>query len=540
MCVETQHTCDTAAAVVPAGSACRKYESEVDMEHGGLPPTGGPIIRRTACAVRIAKAAPFAIRRGIKALGTTVISLTILVALLRWPHTLIDDATIRRRMMILLFAVGMMLLVFEKEVGVSKSAAMLIVSTSMWALLAVGYHSDEALKLDLNKGLFAVGAVILFRLPVMAVVDFIDHFDGFAVVTVAMDRASNGRVEYLTLILGFSCFFLSAIADNLTATNVCVKLMRHLVGSDRHLRQSIGCFIVVAANAGGVWSPAGDVTTTMIWLADEISVGRTMRWLFVPALAVLMPPMFGILCEVRRGTSDANPASVSQPHVAKPKAELPAVTLGNVSVLALGITCIMMVPALDVTAGLPPYVGMLLALGTIWFVTDTAWFRQQALSSRTGSRDAQGFVSVGDVLRTMDLTGVLFFGGVLLAVGALDTSGVLEHYTAWLKRHCDHKRVLLCSLLGLSSAVVNNVPVTQVTIEMFKDAAPTDNHLWQLLSLAVGTGGSISSIGSVAGVTLMTMEGVSYISYCRTVSLLAAAGFALGIATYEAERLAFS
>jgi len=182
---------------------------------------------------------------------------------------------------------------------------------------------------------------------------------------------------------------------------------------------------------------------------------------------------------------------------------------------------------------------MLLALGTIWFVTDTAWFRRYAFAPAAGSCDPGESATVSDVLRKVDLTGALFFAGVLLAVGALDTAGALVYYAECLAKLCGNNRLLMCSLLGISSAIVDNVSLVQVAIRMFRASAPAGDPLWQLVTLAVGAGGSIVSIGSVAGVMLMTMEGVGYVWYCRKVSLWAVAGLALCIGVYEAERFVF-
>jgi len=238
--------------------------------------------------------------------------------------------------------------------------------------------------------------------------------------------------------------------------------------------------------------------------------------------------------------------------------QLPEITGGKVAVLVMGVLCILMVPVLKMVTGLPPYLGMLLALGIIWFATDTVGFRQMAriapprahsahICDETPHTPEWAVVqeptqsgSVVEVLHSLDLTGLLFFAGVLLAVSALDTVGVLEDYAELLVRVCGNSPVLICSLLGVSSAVVDNVPLVQAAVNMFGHTTPVDDPLWQLVALAAGTSRSILSIGSIAGVTLMTMEGVGCIWYCRKVSFWAALGFGLGIATYQLERMLFA
>jgi len=279
----------------------------------------------------------------------------------------------------------------------------------------------------------------------------------------------------------------------------------------------------------------------MLWLAEKITVPSTVSWLFLPSLTVSVVPLLGLSWEARRlcvAGAESPEASTDTP-----------VTRGNLAVLLVGVASILMVPVLKMSTGLPPYLGMLLALGCLWFVTDTAAFQsfasgkaaatpddQTAQAAHTGS-EGGGVVAT---LHKMDLTGLLFFAGVLLAVGALDTAGVLRDYAQRLVRLCGGSSVLICTLLGVSSAVVDNVPLVQAAISMFGATTPADDPLWQLVALAAGTGGSILSVGSIAGVTLMSMEGVGYLWYCRRVSLWATLGFAAGIGVYQVERLIFA
>eukprot|EP00429_Kryptoperidinium_foliaceum_P083738 CAMPEP_0176208170 /NCGR_PEP_ID=MMETSP0121_2-20121125/12983_1 /TAXON_ID=160619 /ORGANISM="Kryptoperidinium foliaceum, Strain CCMP 1326" /LENGTH=576 /DNA_ID=CAMNT_0017547149 /DNA_START=37 /DNA_END=1767 /DNA_ORIENTATION=+ len=496
----------------------------------------------------------FICRRTLKVCGVTFIFSVFLVALCGWPQCFIDDDNFKPNLMSALFAIGLVLVVLEDHLGLNKSASMLIVSASMWTFLAVGYHPHESkqghdrLEHELKHGLQDVGAIILFLLPAMGVVESIDHFDGFAVVTSTIMKLTKSRKEPVMPILCVLCFFLSAVIDNLTATIVCLKLLRHTVGHDRHLRHTIGALVVVAANAGGAWSPIGDVTTTMLWLAEKITVGKTISSLFLPALVVMLLPLIGLMWEAR-GEARLSDAVEARAALAV-DAPMPEVTRGKVAVLLTGVSCILMVPMLKMATGLPPYLGMLLALGILWFVTDTLAFQnfanprtKEATSHSSGTPTtpalplhhgaARGRLSVVDALHKMDLTGLLFFAGVLLAVGALDTVGVLERYAKMLVNLCGEGPLLISTLLGISSAVVDNVPLVQASINMFGTTAPTDDPLWQLVALAAGTGGSILPVGSIAGVTLMTIEGVGFLWYCRRVSLWAALGFAAGLAVYQ-------
>jgi len=533
------------------------------------------------CTPTLAQMA-FATRRAVKVGGVVFFVVVFALALIGTPRPLFDEIETKANLMSALFLVGLVMVVLEDHVGVNKSAIMLMVSATMWTFLAVGFHphesheNHEALKEKFDHGLKDVGAILLFLLPAMGVVESIDHFDGFDVVTRLILQVTGGRTEPLMPILCLITFFLSAIIDNLTATIVSLKLLRHVAGGDKHLRHAIGGLVVIAANAGGAWSPVGDVTTTMLWLADKISVSQTIIWLFLPSLVAGVSPMVGIWWELKRhgrpneaverrrmeedaadgeNQSSGTMRTGATEDSVKASPALPEITRAKALVLVLGIICIFMVPVLKMVVGLPPYLGMLLALGILWFVTDTAAFHSLARLPREDvDLEADGMPqtsvsshfsapepgSVVEALHKLDLTGLLFFAGVLLAVGALDTAGVLDTYAEMLVRLCGNSPVAIASLLGVSSAVVDNVPLVQASINMFGKTTPIDDPLWQLIALAAGTGGSILSVGSIAGVTLMTMEGVGYLWYCRRVSLWALLGVAGGIGTYQLERLAFA
>jgi len=522
--------------------------------------TAEPVDRQHDLHRSRAAAASSCFRFSVKVLGMSVIAVFFAIGLLHWPLELIDDEQRRAAIMTALFLIGLIMVVVEDHVNVNKAAIMLMVSSTMWTFLAVGHHPNRSheghqkLEHELGHGLKDVGSIILFLLPAMGVVESIDHFDGFAVVTHAIHSGIGGQRMLLVPVLCLITFTLSAIIDNLTATIVALKILRHMVSDDRHLRHTIGGLVVIAANAGGAWSPVGDVTTTMLWLSNKISVSKTIQWLFLPSLVTACVPMAGLWAQACRdarasnsGVADSDESSCGS------SVTSPEVTLSKVLVLALGFACIFMVPILKMTTGLPPYMGMLLALGIIWFVTDTRAFRRLAkpvgvvsaptlvhsgeATPRTPKEEHFGEEGVIEALHKMDLTGLLFFAGVLFAVAALNTAGVLSAYAELLVRLCGNSPVLICSLLGISSAVVDNVPLVEAAINMFDH--PQDDPLWQLVALAAGTGGSILSVGSIAGVTLMTMEGVGYLWYCRRVSFWAAVGFACGIATYQLERQLF-
>jgi Na+/H+ antiporter NhaD/arsenite permease-like protein len=474
----------------------------------------------------------------------------------------LDDARTKSIFMVALFFAGLLLVILEDHVGVNKSAIMLIVAATMWTFLAVGFHPNgsqegrEGLEHAIEPGVYDVGSIILFVLPAMGVVESIDHFNGFALVTHVIQKTSSvyGKSSLMP-ILGLLTFFFSAVIDNLTATILALKILRLTVPDDRTLRHLIGGLVVIAANAGGAWSPVGDVTTTMLWLNGKVTVPSLVCWLILPSFVAGLLPMAGLYWEMRRHLREHEEARSDRTVAIEEganhqKTTVAEVTLANKLVLCLGIGVILLVPVLKMATGVPPYMGMLAALGIVWLVTDTHAFHRLAHQgegdgtviesdvSRTDSNFAPPSPgSVVEALHKMDLTGLLFFAGILLAVSALHTAGVLELYAEFLVQACRNSSVAIATFLGVSSAVVDNVPLVQAAIHMFKDDVATNDPLWHLVALAAGTGGSMLSIGSISGVTLMAMEGVGYLWYVRKVSVWALVGFLSGIGVYQLQHL---
>uniref|UniRef100_A0A7S0APB8 Citrate transporter-like domain-containing protein n=1 Tax=Pyrodinium bahamense TaxID=73915 RepID=A0A7S0APB8_9DINO len=526
------------------------------------------------------------VKVGVKVGGFSLMVVIFLVSMLRWPNGMIKDENTRAQVLSTLFIVGLTMVALEDMIAINKSSVMMVLAATMWTFLAVSYDpiksKDGANELheELNRGLHEVGGVILFLLPAMGVVESIDHFDGFAIVTFVIHKIMRGQKERLMPIICFLTFALSSVIDNLTATIVALKLLRHVVTDDVEWRRNCGGSAVIAANAGGAWSPIGDVTTTMLWIQGKITAPKTVSWLFLPSFVAGALPLLGIWWRARRNGRGPGPLQtakrqsrgsrrfselVDEPENHAPEKELEQdreplrcyardvhrdeITFMKVLALVLGIAFILMVPVLKMWTGLPPYLGMLLALGLFWFMTDNFEFDSSAHQEvqangrpephspgRAIDSEVQAQHGVVAALHKVDLTGLLFFTGVLLAVGALDSAGVLHDYARFLVGLCGTSPVALCTLLGVSSAIVDNVPLVEASIDMFKET-DCDDPLWQLIALAAGTGGSILSIGSIAGVTLMSMEGVGFIWYCKQISLWAALGFAMGIVIYQVQRL---
>lgn len=499
-----------------------------------------------------------ALQIGMKVVGVGGMVLVLLMAAVGRPSALVHDASTRSHVMSALFLVGLLMVALEDFIELSKSAIMLLLAATLWTILAVGYEPSESeagahrLHHELNRGLQDVGSVVLFLLPAMGVVESIDHFGGFHIVTLAIRKGMDGKKVRLTAIICILTFFLSSVIDNLTSTIVAIKILRHIVPDDDEWRRQLGGLVVIAANAGGAWSPIGDVTTTMLWIQGKITATKTVQWLFLPSLVSGLFPLVGIYlatCRRSPGKDLEPPARTCRTprlddEYIEGSCELEEqplrpdlgaaghdeeMTSTKILSLAIGVFVILLVPVLKIWTGLPPYLGMLLALGLMWLTSDLLNFDPAPSEGKDQTLTQRGVVAA---LYKIDLTGLLFFTGVLLSVGALDSAGVLHAYATMLVRNLGQSPVALCTLLGLSSAVVDNVPLVEASIDMFRDV-PTDDKLWQLVALAAGTGGSILSVGSIAGVTLMSMEGVGFLWYCKRISMWAALGFFFGIATYH-------
>jgi Na+/H+ antiporter NhaD/arsenite permease-like protein len=493
----------------------------------------------------------------------------LLMAVFSWPSEMVYDQDIRNHTMSALFLLGLLTVAIEDIIGINKSAIVLLLAATLWTILAVGYNPLKSetgaheLHHGLNHGLQDVGSVLLFLLPAMGLVEAIDHFEGFQIVTISIQWAMAGKTDRLMPIILVLTFFLSSFIDNLTSTIVAIKILRHISKDDEE-RKRLGGLVVIAANAGGAWSPIGDVTTTMLWIQGKITAPKTVAGLFLPSIVSGLLPLVGVYCAGcqrfrSRRKSDAmqTDSQYRSPQVQSQRStsncegkdedleeqefrleEEPlqfqcelgeslhddGITQTKVLSLAIGLCLLLLVPVLKMWTGLPPYLGMLLALGLMWLISDLLRFDA---TPKDGKH--HGVIAA---LYKVDLTGLLFFTGILLSVGALDSAGVLHAYATMLANSLGQSPVALCTLLGLSSAVVDNVPLVEASIDMFKEVE-TDDRLWQLIALAAGTGGSILSVGSIAGVTLMSMEEVGFLWYVKRISVWAFLGFISGIAMYE-------
>ncbi len=404
-----------------------------------------------------------------------------------------------------LFVVGYLCIVLEHWLDVNKAAFALLTAAVCWAtLLLSGGDHHEVLE-ALGEHLADIAQVVLFLLGAMTIVELLTSYRAFDPL---QRRLAQGGHRAILWGLPVCTFFLSAALDNVTTTILMISLLRPLIPEGTTRLKMIG-ILVIAANAGGAWSPIGDVTTTMLWIDDRVTSGQLVLQVLPASLVSVAVPLLWSARSIGRNLSHKTPLPPATPPI--PRTGL---------VLAIGVGALLAVPILKTTVGMPPYLGILFGLGLVWVVTDRL--------------DAGHELRVPHMLTRVDVSSVLFFLGILLAVAALEANGLLTAMAESLEPAVGSKTAIL-TVLGMLSAIVDNVPLTAAVMGMWDTTqyAP-DADLWHLTAFCVGTGGSILVIGSAAGVIAMGMERISFGWYLRHIGPMALAGYLAGVATYVA------
>uniref|UniRef100_A0A7S2UF67 Citrate transporter-like domain-containing protein n=1 Tax=Attheya septentrionalis TaxID=420275 RepID=A0A7S2UF67_9STRA len=444
--------------------------------------------------------------------GTAALALGIMGLFLSqsgWLHNHADLA------MIAIFITGYVGIIFEEVFEFNKAGIALLMSTGLWVTYADffesgGIASPKVLE-QLGEQLAEVSDICFFLLAASTIVEVVDAHQGFKVVTNLITTKSKKGLFWT---IGFLTFFLSAILNNLTVTIVMVSLLRKLVPKEDD-RRLFGAMVVVAANAGGVWTPIGDVTTTMLWINTNLSTIPTVTQLFLPSLVCLVASLAFLVGQVEEDSS-LEESTLPPPSPLAKRGEL---------VFGAGIACLLAVPIFNEFTGLPPYIAMLTGLGAMWVMTDII---------HMGEEEEEG-LRVPDALSKLDTSGILFFLGILMSIGVLDKSGLLKNLAIFLNDNLPSQDII-ATVIGIASALIDNVPLVAATMGMYDlTEFGTDDKLWQLIALCAGTGGSILIIGSASGVALMGLEKVDFLWYAKKVSVGAAVGYFAGIGTYLAQ-----
>ena len=368
-----------------------------------------------------------------------------------------------------------------------------------------------------------VAEILFFLVGAMTIVELIDLHKGFSVITNRIKTTKKSSMLWIICILAF---FLSATLDNLAATIVLVSLLRRLVPQKEERIWFIS-MAVIAANAGGAWSPIGDVTTTMLWIGKKVTTGGLIENLVLPSIVCILVPLF-IASKMK-----AFQGNITPPDYDVDKAKQNELVMGSKTILAVGLGGLIFVPIFKSLTHLPPYVGIMLALGVVWLVSE--------LIHRDETFDKKEMYTAHHALSRIEMSSILFFLGILVAVAALesiDVSGnaVGEHGTGLLMSLAESLQAavpnqdIVVMLLGVLSAIIDNVPLVAASMGMYTE--PTDASLWHFIAYAAGTGGSMLIIGSAAGVAAMGMEKIDFIWYFKNITWLAAIGFLSGGLVY--------
>ena len=411
---------------------------------------------------------------------------------------------------VIVFIVGYLAIAFEHPLRINKAASALLAGVICWSVYALSGSDKELISENLAHHLSEIAAILFFLLGAMVIVELIDAHDGFEVITQKIQTASKRKLVW---IVGIITFFLSAMLDNLTTTIVMVSLLRKIIPSHKD-RLLFAGLIVIAANAGGAWSPIGDVTTTMLWMGNQVTTANIIIKTFIPSLVCFFVPALIISLQIK-GTID--PAE-------QKNEKLQSTPNERKTVFIIGIACLLFVPIFKTITHLPPYMGIVFGLGLMWVLTEMV---------HSGKDEAEkGLLSVNHALRKIDTPSILFFLGILLAVSALQSTGILTSVAGSLDRSIGNISIITI-IIGFLSAIVDNVPLVAAAQGMYSlDQYPTDHFFWEFLAYCSGTGGSILIIGSAAGVAAMGMEKIQFGWYLKKIAWLAIIGYLAGAGVF--------
>lgn len=415
--------------------------------------------------------------------------------------------------LVILFVLAYAAIALEEPLKVNKSAAALIGAGLLWIVYALANGDPLQFNSQLDRSLVDTAQIAFFLIGVMTVVEVVDAHDGFVAIS---SRLRTRTLASLTVVIGLVTFILSAVLANMTVAIVMVSLARRLVREQRD-RLLLAGIIVIASNAGGAWSPIGDVTTTMLWIGGQVTTGAIVARLFLPSLVNALVPL-AIVAWQLRGKPILAPDATGQEG---PSATTP---FERNLMFVLGIVALLSVPLFKAVTGLPPFLGTLFALGVIWAVGD--------LIHRGKADEERRQITIVEALTRIDMAAIVFFIGILLAVATLQHAGVLAAIARWLNSTIGRVDVIVL-VFGLLSSIVDNVPMVAAAMGMYPlSAYPPDSFLWEFMAYCTGTGGSILIIGSAAGVAAMGAEKIDFIWYLRRFALLALTGYVAGALVY--------
>lgn len=411
-----------------------------------------------------------------------------------------------------IFVLGYIAIAFEHPLKINKSASALLAGVLCWAVYIVMSNDAHLVNEQLTEHIGELSGILFFLMGAMTIVELIDAHDGFDVIT---SRITTNNKRKLLWIISILTFFLSAALDNLTTAIVMVSLLRKLI-DDRNDRLLFIGMVVIAANAGGAWSPIGDVTTTMLWIGGQVSANNIMLKLIIPSLVCLIIPLLMLSFKLK--------GEIKRPELIFEVSKNPTTLFERNTVFFLGIGALIFVPIFKTITHLPPFMGVLFGLGVLWVVTEL-------IHSAKDDEDKDN-LSVLHALRKIDMPSILFFLGILIAISSLQSTGVLASLAEYMNEKIGNLNIIVPAI-GILSAIVDNVPLVAASMGMYDlNTYPQDSYIWEFLAYCAGTGGSILIIGSAAGVAAMGMEKIDFIWYLKKIAWLAFVGYIAGAICY--------
>ena len=414
---------------------------------------------------------------------------------------------------LIVFVLGYLFIAFEHSIKINKAATALVTGVLCWTVYIVTMEGDSHQIIEqLSEHLGEAAGILFFLLGAMTIVELIDAHDGFHLIT-SLIKSTNKRT--LLWIVAILTFFLSAVLDNLTTSIVMVSLLRKLL-TDKNDRYMFLGMVIIAANSGGAWSPIGDVTTTMLWIGGQVTSANIIVKLIIPSLACLLAPLI-VLSFIVKGNVEPQ---------AKTAMAITSTPFERGFVFWSGFLILLLVPVFKTLTHLPPYMGILLGLGILWIITE--------LIHKSKNDEDKNVYSVVHALRKADTPSVLFFLGILLAIGTLRSTGILADLAMFLDEKVNNINLIVLSI-GILSSIVDNVPMVAGAMGMYDlNTYPADHYFWEFLAYCAGTGGSALIIGSASGVAIMGMEKINFFWYVKRISLLALLGYFAGAIVYIA------
>ncbi len=424
--------------------------------------------------------------------------------------------------MIVVFVLGYMAIAFEHPIKVDKAASALIIGGLGWALFAFSGVDQHTLTHEIQHHIVDIAEILFFLLGAMTIVELIDAHEGFSIIT---NKITTNKKVYLIWILSIITFFFSAVLDNLTTSIVLAALLPKLI-KDKETLWLFAGVIILSANAGGAWSPIGDVTTIMLWIGGQVSAVNIITSIIIPSIVCAVVPLIYLTFKLKGDIERPNTETLDEHR------KNPTTPFERNLIFWLGVIGLLFVPFFKTVTHLPPYVGMMFSLGILWVVTE--------IIHRSKNHEQKSQLSVIGVLKKVDTPTIFFFLGILLAVASLQSAGHLDIVANYLDTTFNGQTVegiyIINIIIGLLSSIVDNVPLVAGAMGMYPIAETglyaSDGKFWEFLAFCAGTGGSVLIIGSAAGVAVMGILKIDFIWYLKNISFLALIGYVAGAATY--------